>query len=411
MRWKTSLLILLMAAMPGEAADWPQWLGPKRDGSSPETVAPWKEVKTLWKKEVGEGNASPVVADGRVYVHYKVKDKLQEEVACYDAVSGALVWKKTYERPPLTTFYGNGPRGTPSFAGGRLYTYGITGLLTCFDAKNGEQIWQVDTVDKYKPGKLVFGASCSPLVDGDRLFLNVGAKGASLVAFNKDDGSEIWKNLDDGPSYSSPILFGAGAQRQLVFLTQEALVSVNPDDGKLHWRSPMRDNLLESSTTPVRIDNILIGSSITFGSVGLTLLENAAGVEPRWKNRELTCYFATPVAANAKHVYMVTGALPNPFSKKGAAATLQCTETETGKVLWKKENVGKYHASLLRTGDGKLLLLEEEGNLVLLDPNPKEYRELCRGKICGSTWAHAALANGRVYIRDRDYLSCVQLQD
>jgi len=415
MRWKTSLVVLLFAQVASHAADWPQWLGVQRDGSTKEIVAPWKELKVLWRKDVGEGNSSPVVIDGRAFIHYRVKDKLQEELACYDAVSGELLWKKTYERAAFSTPYGNGPRSTPAVSSGRVYTFGITGLLICFNAKDGSIVWQVDTVEKYKAPKLTFGASCSPLIDGDNLYLNVGAKGASLVAFNKNDGSEIWKSLDDGPSYSSPILFGEGSSRQLVFLTQQGLVSVKATDGKLNWQYAMRDKLLESSTTPVRVGNLLIGSSITLGSVGLSLKDDAAGIEQRWKSPELTCYFSTPIPVGEKHLYLVTGvnplALLNPFGKKGPNATLHCVETETGKVLWKKGDVGKYHASLMRTGDGKLLLLEEDGDLVLLEPDPKEYRELCRGRICGSTWAHPALVNGRLYIRDGEHLVCVQLKE
>lgn len=416
MPWKTALLAVMFLSGPVIAADWPQWLGAKRDGSTAEVVSPWKgDRKVLWRQPVGEGNSSPVAVDGRVFIHYKVNGKLQEEIVSYDAATGKVLWRHTYERPALKTAYGNGPRGTPCVSGNRVYTFGITGLLTCVDASDGRQLWQVDTASKYQAPKLTFGASCSPLIDGERLFLNVGAKGASLVAFNKEDGSEIWKSLDDGPSYSSPILFRADDDMQLVFLTQAGLVSVNPVDGALHWRSPLRDLLLESSTTPVRVGDTLIGSSITVGSVALTLKKDAAGVESLWKNAELTSYFSTPIAVGTKHLYLVTGvnplALLNPLAKKGASATLHCVDLETGAVLWKRPNVGKYHASLMRTGDDKLLLLEEEGDLVLIEPDAKEYREISRGRVCNSTWAHPAVADGRLFIRDAEHLTCVQLKD
>jgi outer membrane protein assembly factor BamB len=376
-------------------------------------VAPWKEqLKILCRKPVGEGNSSPIAVGSRVFIHYKVNGKLQEEVACYDSSSGEQLWKKAYDRPALNTAYGNGPRSTPCVSGDLLYTFGITGLLTCFDVSSGKQVWQVDTAEKYKPGKLYFGASCSPLIDGNKLFMNIGGKGTSLIAFNKDDGSEMWRSLDDNPSYSSPILFGEGANRQLVFLTQAGLVSVHPDDGKLHWRSPLRDLLLESSTTPVRVGDTLIGSSITIGTVALELKKDAAGAEQRWKNPELTSYFSTPIALG-KHLYLVTGTNPlaalNPLAKKKPGATLHCVDLETGKSLWNRPNVGQYHASLMRTGDDKLLLLEEGGDLVLLKPDAKEYRELCRAHICGSTWAHPCVADGRLFIRDGEHLIAVQL--
>src|SRR5262249_35231636 len=204
----------------------------------------------------------------------------------------------------------------------------------------------------------------------------------------------VWKKLDDGASYSSPIVFGQGAQRQAVFLTQQGLVGLRPAGGEVFWQFPFKDKLSESSTTPVRVGDLLVGSSITVGSVGLRL--KGEGEKPRvsevWKKPELTCYFSTPVAVGKDYLYMVNGSL---LAKK---ATLRCVEAATGKELWQRPGVGTYHASLLRTGDGKLLMLEEKGDLVLIEPSPKEYRELARAHVCGQTWAHPALANGRLYV-------------
>ena len=409
MPWKRSLGILLVVAPLASTADWPQWLGPRRDGSTPEKVAAWKEpLKILWRQPVGEGNSAPIVADGRVFLHTKVKDKLEEQLTAYDAKSGKRLWQTPYERAKLTTFYGNGPRATPVYADGKVYTYGITGVLTCFNATNGEVEWQWDIGRLLSPKPLIFGASCSPLLVGKNVLVNVGGKGQSVVAFEKDSGKMRWGSLDDGASYSSPILVG----KQAVFLTQLGLVGLNPDDGKLQWRFPFKDLMLESSTTPVRAGDLLIASSITLGSVGLRLEEKDGKVNPVqvWKEPKLTCYFSTPVPVGKDHFYAVVGELTlNPFAKKKPKANLCCVETQTGKTMWTKENVGTYHASLLRTGDNKLLMLEEAGDLVLLDPNPKAYRELARTKICGNTWAHPALANGRLVVRDGKELVCVQL--
>jgi outer membrane protein assembly factor BamB len=398
------------------AADWPQWLGPRRDGSSSETVKPWKgPLKVVWRKSVGEGNSAPVVADGRVFLHTKVKDRLAEQLTAYDAATGKQLWQMPYDRPALVTLYGNGPRATPAVAGGRLYSFGITGLLTCFDWQSGRQLWQVDTAKEFKTPKLIFGASCSPLVEKNAVLVNVGAKGASVVAFDTDDGKVLWQKLDDGASYASPISFGQGSGRQVVFLTQLGLVSLEPSDGSLLWRYPFKDTVLESSTTPVRSGDLLMVSSITRGSVGLRLKkdEGKPAVAKVWEDPALTCYFSTPVAVGTDHIYAVVGVNPltaNPFAKNKTGASLRCVTANTGKVLWSKANVGAYHASLLRTGDGKLLMLEEAGSLVLIDPSPKEYRELARSKICGETWAHPALANGRLYVRDGKELLCVQLE-
>src|ERR1043165_31799 len=218
MRCFRSLLMLVLLVPCAYAEDWPQWLGPRRDGSSTEKVAAWKEaLKVLWTKPVGEGHSSPVVADGKVYLLTKVKDKSEEQLTAFDAVKGDVVWEQAYERSPFKSLFGNGPRGTPAVVDGKVYTFGITGVLTCWDAKSGKQAWQKDTLTEFGAKNLFFGLSGSPLIDGDKVFVNVGAKddkkhakegSNSIVAFNKKDGSVVWHNLDDGASYSSPIVWG-----------------------------------------------------------------------------------------------------------------------------------------------------------------------------------------------------------
>ncbi len=399
-RWLA--LTCLFIATAAKAEDWPGWLGPRRDGSTAEKVAPWKgDLKILWTKPVGEGHSSPIVADGKVILHTQVKDKNAERVEAFDAATGEPVWTRDYEHTPFTSKFGNGPRGTPSVVDGKVYTYGIAGVLSCLDIKDGKIDWQVDVLKTFGASNLLFGCSGSPLVDDGRVHINVGGKGASLVAFNRLTGKTEWQALDDKASYASPILTEVDGKKQLIYLTAANLRAVDPQNGKSIWEYPFKDFLFESSTTPVRIGDTLFGSSITVGSIGLKLKNN--GVEKLWKESALTCYFSTPVAVG-ENLYVVTGEL----SPKGKA-TLHCIDPATGKAAWKRDKVGKYHASLTRTADNKLLLVEEAGSLVLVEPDPKEYRELARAKICGNTWAHPAVANGRFYIRDNRDLICVEL--
>jgi outer membrane protein assembly factor BamB len=414
MPWFRSLCVSLLSATLVGAADWPQWLGPTRDGVSSEAVTPWTEApKVLWRQPVGEGHSSPIVAGGRVFYHSKVKDKDEEEVVALDAETGKLIWRASYPRASFGSIFGNGPRGTPAFADGKVYALGVTGVLTCCEAATGRQLWQVDTLKKFAGKNLLFGMSCSPLVEQGKVMVDVGAKGASVVAFNEDTGDVVWKCLDDRASYSSPIIFGGGSKRQVVFFTHDGLVSLNPADGSLLWRFALVDALSESSSTPLHVGDMLLASSITYGSVGLRLdpKGDKPAAEQVWKNPDLTCYFSTPVTVDAEHTLVVTGTKPslNPLAQQQIQATLHCIETKTGKELWKQPKVGKYHASLLRTGNNKFLLLDDAGNLMLLEPSLTEYRELARSKICGETWAHPALANGRVYVRDNKELICVQL--
>jgi outer membrane protein assembly factor BamB len=404
-------VILVFTTATLRAADWPQWLGPERNGSTPEKVAAWKgQLKVLWHKPVGQGHSSPVVAGGRVYLFTQLGSKEEEALTAYDAKTGEQLWQKSYARPSFLNKFGTGPRATPAVVDGRIYTFGVTGILTCFTG-TGKQLWQVDTLKKFQTPKLFFGTSCSPLVSEGKVFINVGGKGAAVVAFDAGTGKVIWKALDDGASYSSPVLLGKSPRPQLVFLTQEGLVSLNPANGKLYWRFPFKDKLLESSTTPVQADGLLVASSITLGAVGLRLeiRDGKPAVAPQWKEPALTCYFSTPVAA-AGQLYLVTGANPlELLLQRKASATLHCIEPASGKELWKKKGVGIYHASLVHTGDDKLLLLEEKGDLVLLQPNAKGYKELARSHVCGETWAYPALAHGRLYVRDRRELICVSL--
>jgi outer membrane protein assembly factor BamB len=406
MRWTGIIAIGFAGTLLSLAADWPQWLGPNRNGVSTERVEPWKgDLKILWRQPVGEGHSGPVVANGRAFIHYKVAGKEQEELAAFDAKTGKEVWRKAYDRPPFSNIYGNGPRSTPLVDADRVYTVGPTGLLHCWDAATGAEKWKLDLLKEFKASNLFFGVSTSPIVDGDRLLVMVGGPEASIVALDKQSGKLLWKSGSDRASYASPIITEQGQQRLGLFLTQQGVVAIDPTDGKQHWRFPLVDLLNESSTTPVRIGDVTFASSVTYGSVGLkmTMKDGKPAYERLWKNG-LNSYFATPVAHD-DHLYavFVTG-LRNP------TAQLHCLDPQTGKSLWMKPNVGKYHATVLLAKD-RLLLLEEGGDLVLIDPNPKEYKELARAKVCGQTWAHPALSDGRLLVRDGKELVCVELSE
>jgi outer membrane protein assembly factor BamB len=406
MRYLPKLLlamIVTVAATAAHADDWPQWLGPKRDGSSAEIVKPWKEpLKILWKMPLkGEGHGGPIVAAGKVYLFSGLRkgDSLQEQLETYDADNGKRIWDTAYPRATADFAFGNGPRGVPIVDGDRVYTFGITSVLQCYETKSGKILWTVSGEKEYKAPRLKFGSSCSPVVVGDHVLVNMGAKGASIVAFDKTTGKEVWKKLDDGATYSSPVAIPSA--RSVVFLTAKGLVSLSPKDGAIHWQYPFVDFLLESSCTPLVINDQVLASSITGGSV-LVKDEGKDTAKKVWA-KGYNCYFSTPLAVGKDMLFLVTGSI------LGKSATLRCVDPETGNELWTRKNVGAYHATLLRTGDGKVLMVEEKGDLVLIDPNRKAYTELARTTICGNTWAHPALANGRLYIRDAKELVCVEL--
>jgi outer membrane protein assembly factor BamB len=416
MRCLRALLLIVLLSVPALAADWPQWLGPRRDGTTTEKIKPFKgKMEVVWKKAVGPGHSSPVIAGGKVFLHSRVKDKEEEAVTAYDAKTGKELWSTSYPRARFYSIFGTGPQATPAVAGGKVFGYGATGVLACFDAAKGDLVWKVDTWKTFEVTRdnkrwLAFGAACSPLVDGERVMVNVGGKGASVVAFSTAKGEVLWKSLDDKASYSSGIVLDQGGEKQYVFFTQQGLRGLAPKDGSKLWDFPLVDRLNESSITPVVAGNRLLASSITTGMVAidLTKKEGKTKAGQAWRNKELTCYFSTPIPVGQKHVYVVTGKLGlTPTS------TLHCVEIDSGKVLWSKEKVGRWHAAMLKTGDDKLLLLSDRGDLVLLDPNPAGYKQLARSELVkgDQIWAHPALADGKVYFRDDKHLFCLQLPE
>jgi outer membrane protein assembly factor BamB len=410
MPWLRTILAFLLLVSAARADDWPQWLGPKRDGSTTEKIAPWKIApKVAWRFPVEKGYACVVVAGGRVFVHAPVKDKEAEEVIALDALTGNVAWRDVYDRTPYKSVLGRGPRATPTVVGNRVYCCGITGVLTCYEADSGKRLWQVDIYKKLGKSLPTFGVCCSPLVIGNVVLVSVGGKGCSVAAFDVDKGEILWKGYDEPASTSSPVLFAGPAQPgrlpDVVFMTTLRLLAVNPLDGSLSWEFPLVFQSAGASTTPLVVGDLLITSTMTNGSTVLQIgnKDDKRVATQKWQNKDFTGYFSTGVVVNKEHVYLVTNELqPKP------SCTLRCVELNSGKELWSKPAVGYYHSGLIRTGDNRLLMLDDGGTLRLLDANPKEYRELASAKVCGGTFAVPALANARLYVRDDKEVLCLE---
>ena len=402
MRFLITLITTIALTSIAAAADWPQWLGPTRDGSVPDKIAPWTgELKVLWQKPVGEGNSSPVVAGGLAFVHAKVKGKDVETVQAFDAATGELKWEQSYEKTPFKPLFGEGPRATPCVHDGQIYTVGNTGVLACWEAATGKPVWKVESLADPKKDNLFFGISASPLVLGDKVIVQGGIKGSTGVkAFDRATGQALWTAGTDAASYASPVVLGD----EVVVLTGANLAGVTAD-GKVRWKFPFKDSLNESSTTPIKVGDLYVAASVTAGAIGVRVTGATPAAERVWKNDKLTCYFSTPVPVGKDHIYLVTGVA----SLTAPSVTLRCVETATGKEVWNKPKVGKYHAALLKTADGKLLMHDDGGALRMLAPNVKEYEELAVSKACGTTWAHPAIANGKIYVRDEKEVICLEL--
>jgi outer membrane protein assembly factor BamB len=411
-RFRTVVVLLLCAATV-KAGDWPQWLGPKRDGSSPDKVAPWKEKETpgvLWKQDVGEGFSAPVVAGGRVFIHARVKDKEEEEVVALDAASGKILWKDSYTRPAYKSVIGSGPRATPTVADKRLYTIGINGFLSCYEVEKGKRLWQVDLYKQLKADLPSFAVCCSPLVVGDRVIVSVGGKGRCIIALNAENGEIEWQSLDDTASTSSALVFAgggraAGTTPDIVFMTPLRIVALDPIDGALRWEHPMAFQPQGTSPTPIAVGDNVVASTQAHGAVAVKIgkKEDKLNAEVAWQNKEMASYFSSGVASGDL-IFLVTN------TTEGLPATaITCVEAKTGKELWKKEKVGYYHAGLIRTGDDKLLVLNDAGLLTLLEVDAKGAKELARAKVCGGTLVNPALADGRLYVRDGKQVVCLKV--
>jgi outer membrane protein assembly factor BamB len=246
------------------------------------------------------------------------------------------------------------------------------------------------------------------MLGDDKVVVMVGAKGAGVVALDAKTGKTVWKATDEPASYSSPVVAG----KQIVLLTGAGLLGLSTTGEKL-WSVPFEGkvgNLIESSATPLVVGDTVIGSTVTGGSIAVKATEKDGkyATEQVWFEKKLTCYFSTPVVVG-EHLYMINGAatITNP------TITLRCVELKTGKVAWEKANVGKYHAAIVRCGSpGKeqLLMLDDTGHLTLFAADAKQYKELSRSKVCGETWAHHAVVDGHVYLRDDKELVCIPLK-
>ena len=415
-RHLASVCLTLCIVVTARAEDWPAWLGAHHDGSTTEVVAAWtKPLDIKWRVKVAEGHASPVVADGKVILHTASNGSLGEKeeqrvnreyVTAYDAKNGQVVWVGRMDKKKFKSEFGSGPRATPAIADGRVYCFGVTGTFAMFELASGKLVAdQVELLTEYQGGVPKFGVSAAPFVDGGKVYLQVGGPEAGVVALDAKTGKLANKYLKEPASYAAISAAGTGDDRQIVVLNADGVFGLPPAGGEQFWRYRFKDILSESSTTPICVGDRLIVSSITRGTVALKMgkTNGKPSVSEAWKNAELSCYFSTPVAVG-NELYLVTGRLKPPIQ-----ADLHCVDLETGKTLWTRPKVGHFGATLIRTGDKKLLLLEEGGELVLIEPDAKEFRELARSKVCNSTWAHPAIADGCLFVRDKDELICVQL--
>ncbi len=382
--------------LPLASAEWNQWLGPNRDGKSPETglLAVWPESgpKQVWRVEsLGAGFSSLAVASGKLFTQ-GVKNGKQFLIAL-DADTGETVWETEHGRP-YSNRRGGGPRGTPTVDDGRVYALGGGGNLICVDASTGAKIWEKHLLKTYGARNINWGISESPLIDGNRIVVNAGGRGASIVALDKATGKELWKTQSDEAGYSSGVAVEIDGVRQYLFFTGEAAVGVLATNGELLWRYKPVSNSTANVATPIVRDNLVFFSSSYGTGCALLRLDSTGGsttASEVYFNRDMRNHYSNSVLID-DHLYGFSGRI------------LTAMEFETGELAWRDRSVGK---GQMIHADGRFYILSDDGVVGLVEPNPSEYREVSRFEI-GSrdypTWTLPVISEGTLYLRDQERL-------
>lgn len=435
-------LIVFMTAMPAVADDWPQWMGPQRDGIYRETgiVAriPEEGLPVRWRQPVRYGYAGPAVAEGRVYLFdYDIKsgkvenlpsrrDELSgdERLTCFNATSGKLLWRKASPRRYKVS-YGGGPRCTPTVDGDLVYTLGAEGDLECRQVGNGELVWAKNFKAAYGVETPVWGHSAHPLVVGDLLCCVAGGYGSVAVAYDKLTGEERWRALSaNEPGYCPPTLIKHAGIDQLLIWHPESINSLNPQTGEVYWSLELRPSYGMSVMAPQKRGNLLFASAIGSVSALMKLDDQKPAAEFVWRDigpkSSVYCANSTP--------HMEEGVLYGVDCEK---STLVAVDLENGKRLWQTldPTLGPEGSRRDRHGTaflikheptGNYFLFSETGHLILAHLTPDGYQELGRTKILEPTsstfgrpvvWSYPAFANRSVYARNDEELVCIGLTE
>ena len=374
--------------------DWSQWRGKNRDGISAERglLKDWPAggPELAWTvKGAGEGYSSFAVAGGKVYT-LGARGGTEFTMA-FDEATGKKLWEvATGNR--FRNDRGDGPRGTPTIDGGQVYAYGASGDLAVLDAATGKIAWKINVIEKFGGRNITWGLSESPLVMPDRILINAGGSGASIVAVNRKDGSLIWKSGNDEAGYSSGILVPFEGIPQAIFFSASHGVAVDARDGRQLWTYGKASNGTANVATPIARGNKVFFSSDYGTGAGLVALSgtgNKITASEVYFTREMRNHHASSVLVG-DHLYGFSSAI------------LTAMKFDTGQVAWRDRSVGKGSVVF---ADDRLYLFSDNGVVGLAEANPAGYKEHGRFEIrTGSlpTWSHPVVANGKLYLRDQD---------
>src|SRR3954447_5413082 len=423
-----SLMLTMFMSGVLRADDWPQWGGPQRDGVWRESgiveKLPAVDAKTgllprIWTAKIGSGYAGPSVANGRVFLADRIADQNLERVHCFDADSGKELWKHEYEAR-YTISYPLGPRATPTVDGDRVYTLGAVGHLFCFDATSGRIVWQ-----KYLPADFgtklpAWGTAGAPLVDGDQLIvLAGGANGAMVVSLDKKTGDERWRALNGPePGYCPPVILEFGGRRQLIVWHPQAVVGLDPANGKVLWQQPFEVQAGLTISTPRKLGNRLFITSFYNGPLMIDLGQDGKSPRVLWqtgphsterKNDSLHSIISTPLVTE------------DCIFGIGSYGEMRCLDTKTGRIVWESFDAtghDRWWNAFLVPQDDRVVISNEQGDLIFARLSREGYRELSRAKMIEPTqpiqrrmtvWSHPAFAMRSVFARNDGELIRVNL--
>jgi outer membrane protein assembly factor BamB len=438
-----ALILTSLPANSSRADDWPQWLGPQRDGVWRETGIlekfPPGGPRVLWRQPIGGGYAGPAVADGKVYVNdrqlapgekdpdnpfKKTNSAGKERLLCFNAADGKKLWEHSYDCTYQMS-YPAGPRATPAVADGKVYSVGAMGDLICLDAA-GKLIWSKSYRKDYGARIPIWGFAGHPLIDGDKLICLVGGKDSAVVAFDRNTGTERWKALplaQGDPGYCPPVIYTVAGRRQLIIWHPESVNGLDPETGKVLWTYEWAIKANLSIPMPRLVGNQLFLTAFYDGAVLLDLSGDKPGVKEVWRIKGRSEQPGDTRSLNS--------IMPTPFIRDGyvygvcSYGELRCLQLDDGKRVWGDRQATGYtepvrwaNAFLVPQGD-RFFLFNERGDLIIARLTPKGYEEIDRTHVIDPTnpldpkrkvvWTHPAFAGKTMFVRNDREIVAVSL--
>ena len=443
-----ALIVLSTSALfadDNSGEDWPRFLGPHANGISDEAglLDQWPATgpKLVWEKSIGTGYGAPSVIGQKLVLHHRIGD--EEIVECFATDTGKSLWRFAYPSHFIDPYgYNNGPRGTPLLTSNFCYTFGAEGKLTCLELATGKLVWQRDTAAEFHVAEAFFGVGSTPISEDGLLIVMVGGQpNSGVVAFDPGTGKTIWESVgqanwegvpmtgwpgeqkvrwqswDKQASYSTPVAATIHGRRQVLCLTRQGLVSLDPKTGAVNFSFWFRSRVNDSvnAMCPVVVDDLIFISAAYYkiGSVLLRINPDGKSVEEVWRGASMELHWTTPIYLDG-YLYACSG-------RNEPDARMRCVELRTGKLMWDQDESWPPHST--RTppvygrassilADGKLITLGEGGLLGMFKPNPVKPEETCHFQVPQlhyPCWAAPVLSRKKLYLRDEDHLVCLDL--